>query len=126
MAGMLSGWLNPYAASKFAVVAMSEGLARQLQPLGIGVTIICPGYVRTRITESERNRPDRCGPRLTPDPASRVGALAAQIAEHTQSGLDPSDVAAQVLTAIRDDELYVFTDSGGAGGPSWRRGLALS
>jgi hypothetical protein len=35
--------------------------------------------------------------------------MAAQIAERVQSGLDPSDVARQVLTAVREDELYVFT-----------------
>ena len=44
MAGMNSGLgFSPYAASKFAVVNMSEGLAMQLKPLGIGVTVLCPG-----------------------------------------------------------------------------------
>jgi NAD(P)-dependent dehydrogenase (short-subunit alcohol dehydrogenase family) len=110
MAGVLSPlWFNPYAASKFAVVAMSDGLAMQLKPLGIGVTALCPGFVRTRISESGRNRPERYGPVQTPDPASRAGRLAAEIATLVQSGLDPSDVAARVLTAIREDQLYVFT-----------------
>ena len=59
MAGIVSApWLAPYGASKFAVVAMSEGLAMQLKPLGIGVTVLCPGFVRTRIMECERNRQD--------------------------------------------------------------------
>ena len=110
MAGMVSGLgFSPYAASKFAVVTMSEGLAMQLAPLGSGVSVLCPSYVRTRISESGRNRPERYGPTQTPDPVSPAGALAAQIAELVQSGLDPSDVAARVLTAIREDELYVFT-----------------
>jgi NAD(P)-dependent dehydrogenase (short-subunit alcohol dehydrogenase family) len=110
MAGMLSGMgFSPYAASKFAVVTMSEGLALQLEPLGIGVTVLCPGFVRTRISESGRNRPERYGPTRTPDPASAAGMLAARHAELGRSGLDPSDVAAQVLTAIREDERYVFT-----------------
>ena len=110
MAGMNSGLgFSPYSASKFAVVNMSEGLAMRLAPLGIGVTVLCPGFVRTRIWESGRNRPERYGPARTPDPASAAGALAARLAELGQSGLDPSDVAAQVLTAIREDELYVFT-----------------
>jgi NAD(P)-dependent dehydrogenase (short-subunit alcohol dehydrogenase family) len=44
MAGMVSGMgFSPYSASKFAVVAMSEGLAMSLKPLGIGVTVLCPG-----------------------------------------------------------------------------------
>src|SRR5215467_13878739 len=110
MAGMLSGLgFSPYAASKFAVVTMSEGLAMQLRPLGIGVTVLCPGFVRTRISESGRNRPERYGPAKTPDPASSAGMLAARLAELSRSGLDPTDVAARVLSAIREDELYVFT-----------------
>ena len=81
----------------------------QFEPLGIGVTVLCPGFVRTRICESGRNRPERYGPTQTPDRASPAGALAAEIAELVQSGLDPSHVAARVITAIREDELYVFT-----------------
>jgi len=110
MAGMDSGLgFSAYVASKFAVVGMSEGLATQLKPLGIGVSVLCPGYVRTRIGESGRNRPRRYGPALAPDPASPAGALVAEIAERLKAGLDPSQVAAQVLAAIRTDEFYVFT-----------------
>jgi NAD(P)-dependent dehydrogenase (short-subunit alcohol dehydrogenase family) len=110
MAGMNSGLgFSPYSASKFAVVNMSEGLATQVAPFGIGVTVLCPGFVRTHIWQSGRNRPDRYGPTRTPDPASPAGKLMAQLIELGQSGLDPIDVAAQVLTAIREDELYVFT-----------------
>jgi NAD(P)-dependent dehydrogenase (short-subunit alcohol dehydrogenase family) len=110
MAGMLSGLgFSPYAASKFAVVTMSEGLAMQLKPLGIGVTVLCPEFVRTRISESGRNRPERYGPMLPPTPASPAGVLAARLAEFSRSGTDPSEIAAHVLSAIREDELYVFT-----------------
>ena len=110
MAGMNSGLgFSPYVASKFAVVGMSEGLATQLKPFGIGVSVLCPGYVRTRIGESGRNRPQRYGATQTPDPASPAGLLLAQISERLQSGLDPLDVASRVLAAIREDELYVFT-----------------
>jgi NAD(P)-dependent dehydrogenase (short-subunit alcohol dehydrogenase family) len=120
MAGLNSGLgFSPYSASKFAVVNMSEGLATQLRPLGIGVTVLCPGFVRTRIGESARNRPSRYGPPRTPDPASPAGLLAAQISELLRAGLDPSHVAAQVLAAIRENELYVFTHPG----PSWRAEL---
>src|SRR5947209_12370354 len=57
MAGMNGGLgFSPYAASKFAVVAMSEGLAMQLRPHGIGVTVVCPHFVRTQIGASGRNR----------------------------------------------------------------------
>src|SRR5271157_4983478 len=46
LAGMTSGLgFSPYSASKFAVVSMSEGLAMEVAPLGIGVTVVCPGWV---------------------------------------------------------------------------------
>ena len=110
MAGMSSGMgFSPYSASKFAVVNMSEGLAAQVKPLGIGVTVLCPGFVRTRISESGRNRQAKYGSWQRPDPASEAGSFAAQLAELVRSGLEPADVAAQVLTAIREEELYVFT-----------------
>ena len=110
MAGMNGGLgFSPYVASKFAVVGMSEGLATQLKPLGIGVSVLCPGFVRTGIGESGRNRPERYGATQTPDPASPAGLLLAHIAERLASGLVPSEVAARVLAAIREDELYVFT-----------------
>jgi NAD(P)-dependent dehydrogenase (short-subunit alcohol dehydrogenase family) len=120
MAGMNSGLgFSAYSASKFAVVNMSEGLAKQLAPHAIGVTVLCPGFVRTRIWESGRNRPERYGPTQIPDPASAAGKLLAQLTELGQAGLNPTDVAAQVLSAIRENELYVFTHHGA----DWRAEL---
>jgi NAD(P)-dependent dehydrogenase (short-subunit alcohol dehydrogenase family) len=110
MAGMQSEMgFHPYAASKYAVVSMSEGLAKQLAPHGIGVTVLCPSYVRTRINESGRNRHGRYGPQPTPDPASPAGVRAAQLAELMKTAPDPSEIAAHALAAIRADELYLFT-----------------
>jgi len=113
MAGMQGGLgLSPYGASKFAVVSMSEGLNLQLKPHGIGVSVLCPSYVRTRIGESGRNRPERYGQSQPLDPASPAAAMVAAIAENIQAGLDPAFVAARVLAAIREDQLYVFTHQG--------------
>jgi NAD(P)-dependent dehydrogenase (short-subunit alcohol dehydrogenase family) len=120
MAGLNSSLgLSPYSASKFAVVNISEGLAKQVARFGIGVSLLCPGFVRTRISESGRNRPERYGPVQAPDPASPADKLSAKQAQLGQLGLDPTDVAAQVLTAIREDELYVFTHAGA----EWRAEL---
>ena len=110
MAGMISGLgFSPYHATKFAVVAMSEGLLPQLQPLDIGVSVLCPYFVRTRIGESGRNRQERYGqtPRL--DPNGPAAAMVAEIGRQIAAGLDPADVAARVLAAIRSGELYIFT-----------------
>ena len=71
--------------------------------------MLCPGFVRTGIGESGRNRPQRYGPTPTLDPASPAAAVVAEIARRLQTGLDPAAVAARVLAAIRNDELYVFT-----------------
>lgn len=110
MAGMINGMgFSPYAATKFAVVAMSEGLLPQLQPLGIGVSVLCPAYVRTRIGESGRNRPERYGRTQPLDPASPAAAMVAEVAKLIEAGLDPAEVAQRVLAAIRADQLYIFT-----------------
>lgn len=110
MAGLQSGLgFSPYVASKYAVVGMSEGLHAQLKPLGIGVSVLCPGFVRTAITTSRRNRPDRYGVTTPPEPGSAAEQLAVHVAERTREGLDPREAAMRVLTAIRNDDLYVFT-----------------
>jgi NAD(P)-dependent dehydrogenase (short-subunit alcohol dehydrogenase family) len=113
MAGMQGGLgFSPYTASKFAVVGMSEGLSLQLKPHGIGVSVLCPSFVRTRIGESGRNRPERYGESRPLDPASPAAAMVAEIARQIDAGLEPDSVAARVLTAIRGDELYIFTHPG--------------
>jgi NAD(P)-dependent dehydrogenase (short-subunit alcohol dehydrogenase family) len=110
MAGMVSDMgFSPYAATKFAVVAMSEGMRPQLQPLGIGVSVLCPYFVRTRIGESGRNRQARYGQMPQLDPKSPAAAMVEEIRKQIAAGLDPADVAARVLAAIRNEELYIFT-----------------
>jgi NAD(P)-dependent dehydrogenase (short-subunit alcohol dehydrogenase family) len=113
MAGMNGGLgFSAYVASKFAVVGMSEGLSARLKPHGIGVSVLCPSFVRTRIGESGRNRPTRYGLAQPVDPASPAAAAFAEIARQIEAGFEPSDVAARVLAAIRQDEFYIFTHPG--------------
>lgn len=110
MAGMLNRLgLSPYSASKFAVVSMSEGLALELKPLRIGVSVLCPGFVRTRIMESERHRAQRYGTALTPDGKSSKNATIVKLTELVNAGIDAVNVARRAVSAIRNDELYVFT-----------------
>lgn len=112
MAGMSGGLgFGPYVASKFAVVGMSEGLAMQLRPHGIGVTVVCPHFVRTQIGASGRNRQPRYGEGPTLEPGSPGADLLAELARRIEAGLDPAAVAAQVLAAVRTNQLYVFTHS---------------
>ena len=102
IAGLLPGpGMEPYCATKFAVVAMSEGWRVQLAPRGIGVSVLCPAFVRTNIGSGHRNRPG--GPRPSSDAAQSV------LNQLVEGGMDPKMLAARVLEAVRDDELYVFT-----------------
>ncbi|MFI4973025.1 MAG: SDR family NAD(P)-dependent oxidoreductase [Caulobacterales bacterium] len=104
MAGMVSPpGMEAYCATKFAVVAISEGWAAQLAPKNIGVSILCPGFVKTRINESRRNRQGAYGPdlRAAPRPdAPPSGVL---------TGIPTGPVALRVVEAVKDNDLYVFT-----------------
>jgi len=110
MAGMMSGpMMSPYNVTKFGVVSLSESLAAELNGIGIGVSVLCPGWVNTAIDESQRHRPARLGPPRPPTPLAleRLAQLTALL----RAGMSPDEVAARVMAAIRDDELYVFTHS---------------
>ncbi|HUO93938.1 MAG TPA: SDR family NAD(P)-dependent oxidoreductase [Rhizomicrobium sp.] len=107
MAGMVSpANMEPYCATKFAVVAISEGWAQQLAPHGIGMSVLCPGFVKTRIHESSRARQSRYGERA---PDTRTDETRAEAAKMILGGMDPEIVGARVLEAIKANELYIFT-----------------
>ena len=122
MAGMNSGLgLSPYSVSKFAVVNMSEGLATQVAPLGIGVTVLCPGFVRTRIWESGRNRPERYGPDAdTGSSKPRRASSPLSSSNWDNRGSTQRRSQHRCSTAIRENELYVFTHPACIGGPNCR------
>jgi NAD(P)-dependent dehydrogenase (short-subunit alcohol dehydrogenase family) len=102
MAGHVSPpGMEPYCATKFAVVAMSEGWAGQLAPENIGVGVLCPGFVKTNIDTSGRARPDRFGGPATELPDVSGGLV--------QSGIDPARVGERVLEAVLNNERYIFT-----------------
>jgi short-subunit dehydrogenase len=109
IAGLISPQLmGPYVASKHAVVAISEVLALDLQVTGsaVKVSVLCPAFVRTRIAESERNRPAH----LAGTSAHPAAALAAQMVQQAVAGgTSPDDVAEQVVAAIREERFYVLT-----------------
>ena len=97
-----------YAASKYAVVAISESARQDLAPHDIGVSALCPGMINTRILRSERNRPATL--------ANASTALFAQREETERAfataGLDPDVVGEQVLDGIRKDKAFIFTHAG--------------
>jgi NAD(P)-dependent dehydrogenase (short-subunit alcohol dehydrogenase family) len=106
LAGLTTGILGPYSVTKHGVVALSEGLHFQLAQRGaaVGVSVLCPGWVRTRIGESGRNRPaDLEGP---PELDTEQAAGLRQLLE---TGMEPSEVAGHVVDAIGAGRFYVLT-----------------
>ncbi|GAA3884344.1 SDR family NAD(P)-dependent oxidoreductase [Leifsonia kafniensis] len=100
--------MTPYCASKFAVLGMSESLEVELRTTGspVGVSLLAPGPVKTRMIEAERNRPADVPPATEPGRVAMMEKLAATTAE---VGLDPAEVADQVLHAIRTNQFFVLT-----------------
>jgi short-subunit dehydrogenase len=108
MAGLLSPpFMGMYNVTKHAVVTLSETLHAELAftAPGVGVSVLCPGWVSTRIHESDRNRPAGAdGTAAAADPGFR-NIVAGLIA----SGIDADDVAGMVLDAVRAGRFYVLT-----------------
>ena len=100
---------GPYSATKFAVVGMSEVLAAELADTPIGVSVLCPSWVRTRMLDNGRNRPDRFGGPIKLDADSANAERNARYARALEGGLDPADVAELVIGAIEARRLFVFT-----------------
>ncbi len=94
-----------YQAAKAAVVSISECIRAELAPENIGVSVLCPGPVRTNIHELARNRPAQFGV----GDAFRKSEEAGGAQVHFPSMLEPSAVGALVLDAILRDQLYVIT-----------------
>jgi short-subunit dehydrogenase len=99
--------LAPYVVAKHAVVALSENLELELEGTGVGVSVLCPMFVRTRIYEFDRHLPDDVRDALDPpeDAAERRQALQQMV----ESGMDPADVARQTLDSIDAGHLYILT-----------------
>jgi NAD(P)-dependent dehydrogenase (short-subunit alcohol dehydrogenase family) len=111
MAGLVGNALSGvYASTKYAIVGISEVLAEELEGTNIGVSVLCPAFVRTNMPLNGRNRPARFGGNLDimADPA--LAERNARFLAAAASGLDPDRVAPMVLRAIRENRLYIVTD----------------
>jgi NAD(P)-dependent dehydrogenase (short-subunit alcohol dehydrogenase family) len=108
VAGLIvAPFLGPYNATKQAVVAISETLFKDLQTLAapVGVSVLCPGFVQTRIAESDRNRPD-----WAPE-SDAMGAAEVQgvVQNLVDGGIAPATVADRVIDAVRTNTFYILT-----------------
>jgi NAD(P)-dependent dehydrogenase (short-subunit alcohol dehydrogenase family) len=114
IAGLISGSGIAYNVTKYGVVAFSEGLRVELAPRGIGVSVLCPGFIRTNIVDSGRNLPGRFAearnaptPPPRPDATQWLGDVRGRVA----SGIDPLYVGELVREGIEGDWPYIFTDA---------------
>jgi NAD(P)-dependent dehydrogenase (short-subunit alcohol dehydrogenase family) len=96
-----------YTASKAAVVALSESWAQELKDKRIGVSVLCPAFVQTRIYDSERNRPDKY--KSENYNIENESSFSKQTKQMVKDGIDVSIVGKRVVEAINHGELYIFT-----------------
>jgi NAD(P)-dependent dehydrogenase (short-subunit alcohol dehydrogenase family) len=115
IAGLLSGvaFIGPYAATKAAVVSISETLSQELAiaQVPIGVSVLCPSAVDTRVMESERGRPAALGAEHRTEVAESV-RLAIRDSFTGPDGLTPAQVAVRTLEAIRSGQFWIITHPG--------------
>jgi NAD(P)-dependent dehydrogenase (short-subunit alcohol dehydrogenase family) len=104
-----------YHMTKHAVLALSECLYHELRARGarVGVSVVCPERVATRIDAADRNRPERLRGSAAATPESEL--VGRSIADAIQRGIPPEEIADRTLRAIREDRFYVLSDD------DWRR-----
>jgi NAD(P)-dependent dehydrogenase (short-subunit alcohol dehydrogenase family) len=110
MAGHFPGH-SAYAASKWAVVGITEGLYNSLRASGsgVGVSCLCPGWINTAIGGSVRNRPEWAAPNALDEPDREAEARHQFVLDALASGLQPESVADLVADAVLNDTFWIFT-----------------
>ncbi|HEV2034166.1 MAG TPA: SDR family NAD(P)-dependent oxidoreductase [Candidatus Dormibacteraeota bacterium] len=103
----------PYAASKHAVVGISMSVYHELALRGshVHLSVLCPGWIRTRIVDSERNWPDRFGSVPERDTNQMTQMFEAMVKQLVDTGMDPAMVAEQVLDAVRAERFWVLSNA---------------
>lgn len=102
----LGGKQAPYKVTKFGVVALSEVLRDELSKTDIGVSVLCPGPVRTAIVDCDEHRPERFGKGPQTSGRSPAQEFAASV---VNAGLDPALVGQLVVSAVESNRQYIFT-----------------
>jgi short-subunit dehydrogenase len=111
MAGLIAEQqLVIYSVTKAGVIKLSEGLYFQLKQRNspVGVSVFCPAFVRSKLGDAERNRPQELGNPDEPQQLSEQPALIQQFRKTTV--ISPEQSADIVFKAIREGTFYIFTD----------------
>jgi len=109
VAGLLTPLGGPYTISKHGVVALSELLYKDLKARDakLSASVLCPGWVDTKILESARNRPAGLKPSAAPPSSLQAQLRREAIRAFLKSGIPPEKIAGLVADAIRNDTFYV-------------------
>jgi NAD(P)-dependent dehydrogenase (short-subunit alcohol dehydrogenase family) len=94
-----------YTTAKFAVHGLSDALRWSLLPHGIGVSMVCPGLVKSKIYESDMIRPAALSTNVMPADEEFMRILPGL----HEAGMEPDEIGEKVLSAIRENRFYVFT-----------------
>jgi len=110
LAGLMGGG-GIYGVTKQGVVALSESMYSELALSGakVKVSVLCPGWVNTRILDAGRNRPEELRNAVERPVDPERAAIEGTIRNLLEAGLSPAAIAGQVLDAIRDERLYILT-----------------
>lgn len=109
IAGLIAAVKPSYNVTKYGVVALSEGLRPTLAERGIGVSVLCPGFIKTQIMDLRRNLPTRFGDiEAMNEGSNEIVATARAAIEH---GIDPRYVGELVREGIEGDWPYILTDA---------------
>lgn len=111
MAGM-GGFLHggAYNATKAAVVALSESWYEELSSQNINVSVLCPAFVKTRIYDSERNRPEQYKSEISSSESNN--SFLKKTKKMIENGIEVSIVGKRVVEALNNGEFYIFTHPG--------------
>jgi NAD(P)-dependent dehydrogenase (short-subunit alcohol dehydrogenase family) len=109
MAGLIPGASAPYDAAKHAVVAISEDLYNSMKTLSIdvGVSVLCPGLVKTQLLDADRNWPASLG--QVPPAAASYAALEPHVRRAVERGMAPAAVAGLVADAVASGRFWILT-----------------
>lgn len=108
-AGIVAGTLGVYATAKFAVVGMMESLRTEMEGRNIGVSVYCPGLVRSSIFDIERNRPAAHGAVSREPPKPPPLKPGTRPIDIMAAAMDPLEAGRQVLDGVRRNDLYILS-----------------
>jgi NAD(P)-dependent dehydrogenase (short-subunit alcohol dehydrogenase family) len=109
-AGLVTGATGaPYTVSKHGVVALSEILYKDLKARGakLSVSVLCPGWVDTRIIDSERNRPEALAPKAAAQITPQMQMWREAVRGFLKEGFRPEAIAGLVFEAVKSDTFYI-------------------